>query len=814
MNHWLRHPPALFLPPLLLLLGLLYPPGSSAQTLKVVEETTREAIPQVYIYNNGKNKMTVTDAGGEASLEPFSESDTLNFQHPGFEPFAIRFSRLGERDYEVALTNRGTVMGEVYVSASKWEQALSDIPQKITQIGEEHLQFRNPQTAGDLLQSSGKVFLQKSQMGGGSPMIRGFAANSVLIAVDGVRMNNAIFRSGNLQNVLAVDPNALRSTEVLFGPGSIIYGSDALGGVMNFRTKRPSLSYSGDAPTVTAAGLTRYSSANHERTIHADAGIGYENWGTLTSVTYSHFDDLRSGDDFYDDFPDFGKRKAYVVRRQGEDVVVENDEVTRQRPSGYRQLNLMQKVRYRPGDRWDLSYGFHYAGTSDIPRYDRLIQREEGDRGPLVNAEWYYGPQIWMMNAVEADHLEGTTFYDKMSVVLSHQWFQESRNDRKFGEAELRNREENLDLFTANVDFDKRWGTTSELFYGLEGLYNDVRSRAASVHIETGARSPAPTRYPDEGSRYRQLAGYAKYQHDLTSDMTVVAGARYSHVLLDARFSGDFYDLPFGTIELETGAFSGSLGFTFRPLEELQLSLNGSTGFRAPNVDDAAKVFDSEPGTVVVPNEELRPEHAYNLDFTVINEIEERLRLELNAYYTWLEDAMVRRSVRFGGADSIRYDGTMSNVEALVNAGAAYVYGASLGFSAELNRTLGIRSELTYTHGRDRSGGEPLRHAAPLFGTAGISYETDKLRAEVYTEFNGPKKWDDLAPSERNKPHLYTPEGAPAWATLNIRTSYRFSGTFTVDVGLENVLDKHYRPYSSGISAPGRNLSVSLRGEL
>ncbi len=140
-----------------------------------------------------------------------------------------------------------------------------------------------------------------------------------------------------------------------------------------------------------------------------------------------------------------------------------------------------------------------------------------------------------------------------MSAVVSPQWFQESRNDRKLGEDRLRNREENLDVFTANVDFDKRWGEKKELFYGLEGLYNDVRSRATSVNIATAARSPAPTRYPDEGSSYSQLAGYAKYQQDLSPAVTAIAGARYSHVLLAARFSGDFYDLPFGKIHLETG---------------------------------------------------------------------------------------------------------------------------------------------------------------------------------------------------------------------------------------------------------------------
>src|SRR5699024_3214776 len=159
-----------------------------------------------------------------------------------------------------------------------------EIPQRITRIDKREVQFKNPQTSADLLQSSGKVFVQKSQLGGGSPMIRGFAANSVLIAVDGIRMNNAIFRSGNLQNVISIDPNAMANTEVLIGPGSVIYGSDALGGVMNLQTKEPQLSYSKEEKAIGVNGMARYSSANNERTFHADASLGFEKWGLLSSI--------------------------------------------------------------------------------------------------------------------------------------------------------------------------------------------------------------------------------------------------------------------------------------------------------------------------------------------------------------------------------------------------------------------------------------------------------------------------------------------------------------------------------------------------
>ncbi|MDX1617733.1 MAG: TonB-dependent receptor, partial [Balneolaceae bacterium] len=787
-----------------LLLVLILGPGfTAAQTVKVVNETTLQPVDNVYLFNQDRDRTAQTNAAGEARLATFGTGDYITFQHPSYKRITLTFEQISRLDFTVKLVERSVKMDEIFVSASKWEQSQSEIPQKITRIDNEEIRFGNPQTAADLLQNSGKVYVQKSQLGGGSPMIRGFAANSVLIAVDGIRMNNAIFRSGNLQNVISLDANALERTEVIFGPGSIIYGSDALGGVMNFQTKDPALSFS-ESTYTRVNSLARYSSANNERTIHADANFGMEKWGFLTSVTYSNYDDLRSGNDFYDAYPEFGKREEYQVRAAGSDLAVENSDVTLQRYSGYQQLNLMQKVRFKPSGTWNFNYGLHYSTTGDIPRYDRLIERENGDTGQFVHAEWYYGPQIWLMNALEVYSSDPKALYDNVSGVFSQQWFQESRNDRDFNSPELRNREENVDVVTGNLDFDKRWGERSELYYGLETVYNYVRSDANSTNIETGLVRPEATRYPDGGSSYTQLAAYAKYRYDLSDRVTAIAGARYSHVMLNSRFdSRQFYDFAFDEIDINTGAFSGSLGFTYRPVDDLQFNLNASSGFRAPNVDDVAKVFDSEPGSVVVPNDDVKPEYSYNLDFAVIKRFRDLARIELNTFYTWLRDAMVRREFQFSGQEFIMYDNELSRVEAVVNAGRAYIYGASADLTVEINPHFTLNSHITFTDGKDITNNEPLRHVAPLFGRAGLIYKAEKIKLELYSEFNGEKEIEDFSPSEQNKPHIYTEDGSPAWATLNTKASYQLNESLRVNAGVENIFDKHYRPYSSGISAPG-----------
>jgi hemoglobin/transferrin/lactoferrin receptor protein len=237
-----------------------------------------------------------------------------------------------------------------------------------------------------------------------------------------------------------------------------------------------------------------------------------------------------------------------------------------------------------------------------------------------------------------------------------------------------------------------------------------------------------------------------------------------------------------------------------------------SSGFRSPNIDDVGKVFDSEPGNVVVPNDNLSPEYTYTAELGITKSIQEKVQLEGVVYYTWLKDAIVRRDFTFNGSPTILYDGVLSEVEALVNVGEAYVFGFSLGLKADLNTRFSLSSSFNYNEGEDKAEKVPLRHTTPNFGQTSITYKAKKVKAEFYVKYNGGRKIKDFPPSELNKPHLYTADGSLAWTTFNLRSSYQFNEKLSASAMLENITDLHYRPYSSGISAPGRNLVISLRG--
>jgi hemoglobin/transferrin/lactoferrin receptor protein len=785
-----------------------------SQQITVKEETTLQPLELVTIYAADLNVSAITDANGNADISRFKKSSSIRFSLLGFEPLDISYQEIAEKNFLVFLEQTPITLGQVLVAANKWDQDRSEIPMKIESIGAQEIKFQNSQTTADMLMHSGTVYIQKSQLGGGSPMIRGFAANRLLIVVDGVRMNNAIFRSGNLQNVIALDPNALENVEVILGPGSVIYGSDALGGVMNFSTLTPRLSTGNVMLGVSA--LTRYSSAANERTGHLDFSFSpNKNWGFLSSISYTKFGDLVMGSNGPDEY----LRNVYQDRINGKDTVLQNHDPEKQINSGYDQINLMQKIRYKPASNgWEFNYGFHYSTSSDVPRYDRLIQPKNSG---LRSAQWYYGPQKWMMNQLSAISSQSNSIYDLFKGTAAYQNFEESRNDRRFGREALNHRIEKVNAFSLNLDFLKELNSTSQLFYGAEVVLNKISSTSESENILTGAKEKISTRYPD-GSTWNSFGAYLTYKNEINPALIFQSGLRFSSIQIKSEFDTTFFPLPFTDAQLNTSAINGSAGLVWHPQSDLQINLNLSTGFRAPNIDDIGKVFDSEPGAVVFPNPNLKPEYAYSAELGFIKLFSNIIKLNVTGFYTFLDNALIRRDFILNGADSIFYDGSLSRVQAIQNASQANIYGVEFGLDIRLSKGFRLSSNFNYQNGEeedDTGNIVPLRHSAPWFGITSIIYSADRFKADLYAVYNGEVKAEDMPPSESSEVFLYALDEngnpySPAWHTLNLKMTYSLLDNLHLNFGVENITDLRYRPFSSGITASGRNFIGSIRVDL
>jgi hemoglobin/transferrin/lactoferrin receptor protein len=705
-----------------------------------------------------------------------------------------------------------TELDEIVVSANRWKQNSKSIPQKISVITASKVALQNPQTAADLLTISGKVFMQKSQQGGGSPMIRGFATNRLLYAIDGIRMNTAIFRGGNIQNVISLDPFATESTEVLFGSGSVMYGSDAIGGVMSFQTLTPQFS-SEEKAFVAGSAVTRYSSANNEKTGHFDVNVGWKKWASVTSISSNDFGDLRMGSHGPDEY----LRPFYVQRQNGVDVVVTNDDPLVQKPTAYSQINLMQKVRFAPNEKWDFQYGFHFSETSSYSRYDRHIRYTNA--GLPRYGEFYYGPQKWIMNNLNITHHSKSKLFDEMSLRLAHQFFEESRVSRNINNPNREIRTEKVNAYSLNTDFTKATSEKNKVFYGFEYVLNDVNSTGINEDIVAGTSAVGPARYPQ--AKWQSIGVYLNDQYKISEKTLLQAGLRYNQFILKADFDTAFYPFPFTEADIDNGSLTGSAGIVYRPTDKWVISSNVATAFRSPNVDDVGKVFDSEPGSVVIPNPNLEAEYAYNVDLNVAKLFGKNVKVDVSTYYTLLDNALVRRDFTLNGASEIVYDGELSQVQAIQNAAKANVYGVQAGVEVKLTSGFRFSTDLNFQKGEeelDNGDKSPSRHAAPFFGVSRVGYANSKLDLEVNLQFSDEVAYEDLAEEEKGKKEIYAIDGngnpySPSWYTLNLKSMYKLNENFTLTAGLENITDQRYRPYSSGIVAPGKNFVLALRAK-
>ena len=779
-----------------------------SQQIKIHDSESKNPLEFVSVVGYPSQRSVITNAEGFANIATLKNDEYLLFQMMGYQRLQIDLDSLIEKVNIILLEKSYFDVGEVVISATKWKQKRKDIPQKISTISTKDFQLLNPQTSADLLSTSGDVYIQKSQQGGGSPMIRGFSTNRLLYAVDGVRMNNAIFRSGNLQNVISLDAFAMENVEVLFGPGAIIYGSDAIGGVMSFNTKTPTLST--DSSVIFNGSATlRGATANEERSFHVDLAVAGKKWGLLSSFSRSVYSDLRMGENGPNDY----KRDSLVVTQNGQDYVAKNNNNLIQRPSGFNQVNFMQKVTFQPNENWSFNYGFHFSETSEYGRYDRLMQKRNGT---LRFAEWNYGPQKWQMHHVEAGLNKKTKLFDRAKLNLAFQQFQESRIDRSLNNLNRRTRTEKVIAYSANVDFTKKLGGGHELFYGLESVVNEVRSEGFSTNITTNIKQDIQTRYPN--AFWLSNAIYLTDQIQLNEKLTLEAGIRLSQFAMNAEFDQTFIQLPFEEINLNKAALNGSFGILYRPTGSWVLSANLSTGFRAPNVDDMGKLFDSEDFSVVVPNKDLAAEYAYNVELAVSKTFANLWEFDITGFYTYLNNALVRRNTSLNGSDSLLFDGGLKRVQSIQNAAFAEVFGIQTGVEVRINKHFRFENKLNIQKGIEEledGSTTPSRHAAPIFSISRLSYKREKLQLQASFIYNHTIDYSNLNVGEQGKAYLYASdeEGlpySPAWYTLNFNAQYKLNKSIMFNLGVENITDQLYRPYSSGINGAGRNFTGSI----
>jgi hemoglobin/transferrin/lactoferrin receptor protein len=702
---------------------------------------------------------------------------------------------------EVNDTIKAQNIEEVKITSKKITIDKNQTPSQIEIISKEKIEFQNFQNTADMLANSGSLFVQKSQQGAGSPVIRGFEASRVLLLVDGVRMNNLIFRAGHLQNVITVDENFLETALVQFGPTSSLYGSDALGGSVNMITKKAKFGNG-----FTGNVNSRYSSVNEEKSGYFDINYGSENFASLTAFSYNDFGDLKMGRTKNHNGDFFGERPFYVETINGIDVLTANHNKYAQKSSGYKQYNFMQKLAYKTKNGFTHSANFQYSTSTNINRYDRLTDKSLTG---LKSAEWYYGPQKRLLGvySLEKENVFPNTDF---KLDAGYQNVEESRHNRNFDKYNLQSRVEKVAVYSLAANFETKL-KKGNLYYGIENYYDDLKSNAFRNNINTGVVTPLDTRYPNGENNMMRNDFYVSYSSKRYVATNFSMGARVGYATLNSSIANNtIFPLPFTQIKQQNLTYSGNIGLVHNASENFIVKTNLSSGFRVPNIDDLAKIFESGAGTLIVPNKDLKPEQTITGDLGfVIKSKTNKHQFDATYFYTQLYDAIVTDEFTFNGSSTYDFGGgDVRNVIANQNLGKAFVTGVNGNIKTTIAKNLQFNGSYNVTLGRVTTQGNkrPLDHIPPYFGKLGVNYSPKWATFEAYMLFNGKKHLKDYSTSGEDN-LVYAPVGGtPAWETYNFKAGTKPMYGFTLFAGMENILDTQYRNFASGINAGGRNI--------
>tara|TARA_B100001057_G_scaffold501295_1_gene623400 strand:+ start:11460 stop:13934 length:2475 start_codon:yes stop_codon:yes gene_type:complete len=796
------------------------------QTVYVEDKNTGEVIENVSIYSSDKSKSTITNYEGKASIDDFIKSIPVIFQINGYNDLKINLNNYKEVIY-IEMTPKIENLDGVVLSVARSKTAKNKIAEKVNIISAKQIKKNIIQTGAEILELSPSVRIQKSQGGGGSPVLRGFEANRVLLVVDGVRMNNAIYRSGHLQNAITISPHTLDRVEVTFGSSSVGYGSDALGGVIHYYTKTPDIN--SDIKNKNEFN-SDFNYANTSSINNLTSNWSFKNWGSITSISFSSYGDIKMGSKNSHGYEGWGLTNFFSENTDTfyKSTPTLNPNPLVQKNTGYSQFDLFQKFRFKlPGQSY-LSMNLQLSNSSNINRYDKLNEIRNGN---LRYAQWYYGPQKRFLFSPKFEFFRGSPLLKSGVITLAFQDIKESRVDRKFESLNKNHQFEQVSVLSLNADFSAKPSNKINTSYGIEIIQNNVKSNAYSSEINISGnrvvkyfnRKSIPSRYPSNGSYYKSAAGYINFIWDLNNLLSLNFGSRITYTDLGGSWKEEaLINSLLSEISINNWAITNTIAAIYNPVKRIQLNFVLSSGFRNPNIDDIGKIRESG-GFLIVPNPFLKPEYAYNLDAGISFESENGLyNFNLRGFGSLISRHIVRSEYEIfadkstDDPDTILFNGEEISTLANKNLGNRYVYGGSLESNIKLNEKLNTRASLTYTRGKKSFKNGPMPSIPPFFGNYSINYSGSKLDAQLIWNFSNAKNPNDYSYGGEDgldeTPLIINNQyaGTPAWEIFSIIANYRYNSSTTIKAGLNNIFDTHYRTFASGISQPGRSVQLGI----
>jgi len=666
-------------------------------------------------------------------------------------------------------------MEEVVVTATRTDHSPLDVPQPINLVPESRIRERNAKTSAEALREETGIFIQKTNHGGGSAIIRGLSSNQILILVDGVRLNNSTYRLGNHQYLTTIDNHLIRQIEVVRGPTSVLYGSDAMGGTINVITKKP-VPYSQNL-TFDYRLLSRYASVDEEKTMRADLSLQNHHFAVLTGFSYKDYSDLKRG-----------KNSHYPQLENSTNGL-------RQSPTGFTAYDFNTKLVYNPTPSQSFIFAYQMARQKDVPRYDKY---ESNDY-----IHWFYEPQVRNLVYLTYENNIQSKYITSIRSSISYHRQKEGRKTQKSIETPMT--QEIDDVGTLGLSMQLNSLFRKHLFtYGIDLYFDKVSSERTFMYTETGtSERDERGRYPD-GARYDSYGFFFQDELHINPKWTLTPGIRFGY--FNTKFTISRSGSRSGQIQQDFKSITSSMGLIYKLSDRIYLNANVGQAFRAPNLSDLTKLGESKGNTYEVPNPDLVPEKMLSFDTGFKLDFED-FKMQVSTYYASITDLLASAEANENGSPTIEINDIVYKVKAKTNIGNAFIRGFEASLVYNLYKFLSLQTNISSTFGQNTTAEEPVGGIPPLFGRIGLKWNKPTYHFDLYMRFAG--KQDRLSTDDLDDPRI--PEGGtPGWQTINVRTGFELWNAGNIQFAIENICDTNYREHGSGINGPGRNLIVSL----
>lgn len=633
--------------------------------------------------------------------------------------------------------------------------------------------------AAHLLRDVPGVHIQQTSAGQGAVVLRGMLGNQVLILVNGVPMNNATYRDGPGQYLATVDPETIERIEVVRGPASALYGSDAQGGVVNIITR----SHPHDGPrSVRLSG--NVSSADGAYRTRLSGGVQREHWSIAAGGTLTSVGDLDPG-----------------------------GELGPQTPTGYDAIGVDAAVRLWLDDH-SLAAVVQHFGMHDVPRYDRYVTFRAP--APGSDAEHLFDPQTRQLAYLRHVYRSSGRAVRKIETTASLAIQREGRHRTRLrdGEPDSLTTHWRDDVYTPGVSVVGSSepivvGRPLRLTWGAEWYRDRLASDGHEENRLSGVETPLerPTddggtvavgNFPD-GATADRVGAFVTAEAAVTGFLRASIGARWSHFRNEANVGSEFG----GLVENASSDVTGQLGLVAAPAERWRVATRVAQGFRAPNLYDLTRTG-PVPGGVALPNPDARPEESVSGEVSV-RYASADAAFDVTAYYTRITDFIDRVPGEFQGD-------TLFNGERVFqgrNVGTARIR----GIEAEAMKAFGplrLHAGLQYTYGEQTPASgveEPMSKIPPFggFATLGWTLPSHPILLEYVLRWATAQ--NRLGVRDLEDPRI-APGGTPGYAVHGVRISADVTDGLELAAGFENLFDELYRSHASGVDAAGRHVWV------